>query len=230
MRKAESARQEAADGRASVRRRSQRIAEKRGLLFNPYTTRDVVAVAALLTARFGAAAARDSPGDVPRRLQKKLGKAAGRAVFDDLRAADDREAPTIGPGRFEYQLPPATAPGSVVIDDGSFQPTPISGGPVLRESTCGVERAARRREAIEDGAPDPPAGRRWATSSRSSSWRSTSTGAGTTLGRAASRTAVRRHRPRPRLRLDRDVVAGRQHRHLRREPVRNDLSGAAAGR
>ena len=109
--------------------------EKRGLLFNPYTTRDVVAVAALLTARFGA-----NGGSEIRRamfldaLQKKLGKATGRAVFDDLRAANDGEAPTIGPGRFAYQLPPATAPGSVVIDDGSFQPAPISGGTVSRES------------------------------------------------------------------------------------------------
>ena len=109
--------------------------EKRGLLFNPYTTRDVVAVAALLTARFGA-----NGGSEIRRamfldaLQKKLGRATGRAVFDDLRAADDGEAPTIGPGRFAYHLPPATAPGSVVIDDGSFQPLPISGGTVSRES------------------------------------------------------------------------------------------------
>ena len=196
--------------------------KKRGLLFNPYTTRDVVAVAALLTARFGA-----NGGSEIRRamfldaLQKKLGKATGRAVFDDLRAADDGEAPTIGPGRFAYQLPPAAAPGSVVIDDGSFQPLPIPGGTVVAGEPRSVERAARRREAIEDRPPDPrrraagglllPAvlhgGRPpWGRVRRS--WR------------AASRTAVRRHRPRPRLRLDSDVVAGRQHRRLRREPVR----------
>ena len=109
--------------------------KKRGLLFNPYTTRDVVAVAALLTARFGA-----NGGSEIRRamfldaLQKKLGRATGRAVFDDLRAADDGETPTIGPGRFAYQLPPAAAPGSVVIDDGSFQPAPLSGGIASQES------------------------------------------------------------------------------------------------
>ena len=89
-------------------------------------------------------------------LQKKLGKAPGRAVFDDLRAADDGESPTIGPGRFAYQLPPAAAPGSVVIDDGSsFQPAADLGGIASSREPCRVERAARRREAIEDRPPDP---------------------------------------------------------------------------
>ncbi|HEU0305275.1 MAG TPA: penicillin acylase family protein [Gaiellaceae bacterium] len=109
--------------------------KKRGLLFAPYTPRDVVAIAALLTARFGA-----NGGSEIRRamfldaLQKKLGTEPGRAVFDDLRAADDAEAPTIGPGRFAYQLPPPTAPGSVVIDDGSFQPAAVSGGTTQLQS------------------------------------------------------------------------------------------------
>ena len=53
--------------------------KKRGLLYNPYTARDVVAVAALLTARFGA-----NGGSEIRRamfldaLRTKLGPAAGR--------------------------------------------------------------------------------------------------------------------------------------------------------
>jgi acyl-homoserine lactone acylase PvdQ len=89
----------------------------------PYTTNDVVAVTALLAARFGA-----NGGSEARRamfldaLRKELGAAKGRAVFDDLRAADDAEAPTIAPGRVAFHRPPASAPGSVVIDDGSFEP------------------------------------------------------------------------------------------------------------
>jgi acyl-homoserine lactone acylase PvdQ len=75
--------------------------KKQGLPITPYTTNDVVAVGALLAARFGA-----NGGSETRRamfldaLQRALGKEKGRAVFDDLRASDDTEAPVISPGRF----------------------------------------------------------------------------------------------------------------------------------
>lgn len=101
--------------------------EKRGLLFTPYTVRDVVAIGALLAARFGA-----NGGSETRRamfldaLRTKLGAGPGRAVFGDLRAADDAEAPTIGPGRFPFLQPPAAAPGSIVVDDGSFTPAVLT--------------------------------------------------------------------------------------------------------
>jgi acyl-homoserine lactone acylase PvdQ len=101
--------------------------KKGGFPVVPYTTNDVVAMGALLSARFGA-----NGGSEPSRsmfldaLQRKLGKEKGRAVFDDLREADDREAPVISPGRYPYALPPQSAPGSVVLDDGSFQP--VGGG------------------------------------------------------------------------------------------------------
>lgn len=96
---------------------------KAGLPITPYTANDVVAVGALLAARFGA-----NGGSETRRslfldaLQDRLGAARGRAVFDDLRAADDPEAPVTSPGRFPYALPPESAPGSVVLDDGSYVP------------------------------------------------------------------------------------------------------------
>ena len=95
-----------------VRRRPQRGLQEGDLPFNPYTARDVVAVGALLAARFGA-----NGGSEPRRamfldaLRKRLGEAKGKAVFDDLRAADDGESPTIDPGRFAFHLPPAASPG-----------------------------------------------------------------------------------------------------------------------
>ena len=151
-------------------------------------------------------------------LQKKLGKAAGRAVFDDLRAADDAEAPTIGPGRFEYQLPPATAPGSA-IDDGSFQPTPISGGPVTRESHAASNALLVGAKRSKTGRPILVGGPQVGYFSRSSSWRSTLTGRVRRSARCfpdcrSSSSAVAPTTP------DRDVVAGRQRRHLRREPVR----------
>ena len=108
---------------------------KQGLPITPYTPNDVVAVGALLAARFGA-----NGGSEMRRamfldaLQRALGKEKGRAVFDDLRASDDTEAPVISPGRFPYAKAPGSAPGSVVIDDGSFQPLSpaLASAPLVR--------------------------------------------------------------------------------------------------
>ena len=103
---------------------------RQGTLVTPYTARDVVAVGALLAARFGA-----NGGSETERamfldaLRDKLGSARGRAVFDDLRSADDAETPVVAPGRFRFHVPPATAPGSVVVDDGSFTPLSVSGAP-----------------------------------------------------------------------------------------------------
>lgn len=94
----------------------------------PYTARDVVAVGALLAAQFGA-----NGGSEPRRsmfldaLRRRLGETKGKAVFDDLRAADDGESPTIDPGRFAFHRPPAASPGSVVLDDGSLAPVKLFG-------------------------------------------------------------------------------------------------------
>lgn len=102
--------------------------KRAGTLVTPYTTNDVIAMGALLTARVGG-----NGGSEARRamfldaLQDRLGKEKARAVFDDLRASDDPEAPVISPGRFPYELPTATAPGSVVLEDGSY--TPIGGAP-----------------------------------------------------------------------------------------------------
>lgn len=122
--------------------------KERGLLFTPYTVRDVVAIGALLAARFGA-----NGGSETRRamfldaLRRDLGAGPGRAVFDDLRAADDAEAPTIGPSRVPFLQPPATAPGSVVVDDGSFTPAmlpPANLGLDSRTASNAVMLGAKR--------------------------------------------------------------------------------------
>jgi acyl-homoserine lactone acylase PvdQ len=106
-----------------------------------FTVNDVVASAALIAARFGA-----NGGDEPRRsefldaLQRRLGPAKGRAVFDDLRASDDPEAPASLPGSFPYEQVPANAPGSVVLDDGSVVGfTPGSQRPALRRRLDGAD-------------------------------------------------------------------------------------------
>ena len=93
----------------------------RGSAARPWTRNDVIAVATLLGAVFGAGG-----GDETRRsmflsaLQQRLGAERGRVVWDDLRELNDPEAPVSAPGgAIVHGLPPT---GSVVIDDGSFEP------------------------------------------------------------------------------------------------------------
>ena len=47
-------------------------------------------------------------------------------MFADLREANDPEAPVTVPGSFPQELPSSPAPGSLVIDDGSFTGAPLS--------------------------------------------------------------------------------------------------------
>ena len=100
---------------------------KQGTLVTPYTARDVMAVGALLAARFGANGGSETQRSMfLDALRNEMGATKGRQVFDDLRAPNDVESPVIGSGPFPYHLPPPTAPGSVVVDDGSFKPVPSS--------------------------------------------------------------------------------------------------------
>ena len=133
--------------------------KKRGLLFDPYTVLDVVAVGALLAARFGA-----NGGSEPRRamfldaLRKRLGVTKGKAVFDDLRADDDDESPTIDSGRFPFHLPPSVSPGSAVLDDGSFTTVAQSGAassldsrPASNALLLGAKRSKTGRPILVGG-------------------------------------------------------------------------------
>src|SRR6266508_1059621 len=84
-----------------------------------WTRNDVVAVAALIGARFG-----KGGGDEARRaqflaaLQQRLGDGAGRKVFNDLREQRDPEAPVSVPGKFKLVSGEGT--GNAVIDAGSI--------------------------------------------------------------------------------------------------------------
>ncbi len=101
--------------------------EEKGLPVAAWTPSDVAAVATVLAARFAA-----DGGDEARRseflaeLQRRLGPAKGRAVFDDLSELDDPDAPVTAPGTFPYEPRARNAPGSVVLAPGSFLP---AGGP-----------------------------------------------------------------------------------------------------
>jgi acyl-homoserine lactone acylase PvdQ len=86
-----------------------------------FTPTDVVACAALIAARFGANGGQEVANSMfLDALEKRFGEAEGRRVFDDLREANDPESPVSVPGSFPYQLPVSSAPGAVVVDDGSY--------------------------------------------------------------------------------------------------------------
>jgi acyl-homoserine lactone acylase PvdQ len=125
-----------------------------GIPVTPFTSNDVVADAALIAARFGA-----NGGSEPARsmfldaLQRRLGAEKGRAVFDDLREANDPEAPVTLPGRFPQEAPASGGPGSVVLDDGSFAgaATPPSPGAMSNAILIGAARSATRHPLFVAG-------------------------------------------------------------------------------
>jgi acyl-homoserine lactone acylase PvdQ len=101
--------------------RAQRIPER------PYTINDVIAAAALIASRFGANGGQEVRNSMfLSALEEKLGPAQGQVVFRDLREADDPEAPVTVPGTFSYEQPSSPAPGSVLVDDGSFEGAPLA--------------------------------------------------------------------------------------------------------
>jgi len=110
----------------------------------PYTVVDVVAAAALIAARFGANGGQEAANaQFLDALQDRLGIAKGRDVFDDLRTANDLEAPVSLPGSFAQELPPAGAtPGSVALDDGSFATAPRSVSAMSNALLIGKSRSA----------------------------------------------------------------------------------------
>ncbi len=92
----------------------------------PWTRTDIIATNALKDQFLG-----EGGGDEARRsqflggLQDQLGAGKGKSVFNDLRQHVNNGSPTTVDGRFPYeQLPKNGSPGSVVLDAGSYVPTP----------------------------------------------------------------------------------------------------------
>ena len=85
------------------------------------TVADSISLFAFIGSIFGnGGGAEVQNADFLARLQAKLGKAAGLAVFRDLREANDPEAPVTTTKSFPYELVPrGPTPGSLVIDPGS---------------------------------------------------------------------------------------------------------------
>ncbi|QEC49992.1 penicillin acylase family protein [Baekduia soli] len=106
----------------------------------PFTRIDIYAVNALVGQIFG-----QGGGDEVRRaellsgLEKRLGAADGRSLFNDLSEHNDAEAPNTTDRSFPFLPVPAKATGNRVVDDGSF--VPATGANTL----AGAARAAAAR-------------------------------------------------------------------------------------
>ena len=88
----------------------------------PWTMTDLISISGFIGSIFGRGG-----GDEARRslfldaLRKRLGEAQGTAVWNDLRNYSDPEAPASITNRASWITEPDTAPGSAVLDDGSFE-------------------------------------------------------------------------------------------------------------
>ena len=99
----------------------------RGIPVTPFTANDVIASAALIAARFGTNGGQEVQNSMLLdALADRLGEADARRVFADLREANDPESAVSVPGSFPQQSPASPAPGSVVLDDGSFTGAPLT--------------------------------------------------------------------------------------------------------
>ncbi len=102
----------------------------KGIPAAPFTANDVVASTALIAGRFGANGGREVENSMfLQALEERLGESQALRVFADLHDSNDGEAPVSIPGSFPYELPAATSPGSVVVDDGSFVGVPFEQPP-----------------------------------------------------------------------------------------------------
>lgn len=87
----------------------------------PWTRNDIFALNSLKGEFVG-----EGGGDEAKRsmfldaLQTQLGDEEGLAVFDDLRETNDPESPVSVPGSVQFQAPPRSTKGNMILDDGSF--------------------------------------------------------------------------------------------------------------
>jgi len=117
---------------------AQRVATKTPGIA-PWTPNDVVAMATLIGARFGAGG-----GDEVRRsmfldaLRKALGRPKADGVWSDLRETQDPETLVTSPGTFPWGASQENGAGNAVVDDGSFALATAVGAPRRSavRSTC----------------------------------------------------------------------------------------------
>ncbi len=100
----------------------------------PWTRNDVYAVNALKGQFLGQGGGReDLNSEFLSGLQQQLGKGKGFQAFNDLRQFKNPKSVTSVGGTFPYGHIPKKHPGSVVLDNGSFTPTPAAPASIARK-------------------------------------------------------------------------------------------------
>lgn len=100
----------------------------------PWTRNDVYAVNALKGQFLGQGGGREAQNaEFLNGLQQKLGRGRGFAAFDDFRQFKNPRSVTSINGTFPYGHIPAKHPGSVVLDNNSFKPTPAVPASIARK-------------------------------------------------------------------------------------------------
>jgi len=155
-------------------------------------------------------------------LEHQLGHGRGFAAFNDLRQFKNPRSVTTVNGSFPYGHIPARHPGSVVVDNGSYQATPSAkalSAKYDKKSINASNELMVSGKTLDDGAPHP--GRRSADQLLHAGIRLRDRHA-----RAAQQLARRHLRPLPGLSADRAHSAFLQHPDLgqrgHHRPVRGD--------
>jgi acyl-homoserine lactone acylase PvdQ len=87
----------------------------------PYTRTDIYAFNALKDQFVGEGGGNEAPrAEFLSALERRFGAKKGLAIWNDLREPNDPEAPASVPGRVQFQAPPKSTGGNVVLDSGSL--------------------------------------------------------------------------------------------------------------
>ena len=109
----------------------------------PWTRNDVYAVNALKGQFLGQGGGREAQNsEFLNGLQKQLGKGRGFQAFDDFRQFKNPRSVTSVNGNFPYGHIPRKHPGSVVLDNHSFTPTPAVPASIARRFATGPVQAS----------------------------------------------------------------------------------------
>jgi acyl-homoserine lactone acylase PvdQ len=90
---------------------------------HPYTRTDIYALNAVKDQFVGEGGGNQAPNaEFLSSLQRRLGVKRGLAVWNDLREANDPEAPASVPGKVQFQPTPKSTSGNVALDPSSLSP------------------------------------------------------------------------------------------------------------
>jgi acyl-homoserine lactone acylase PvdQ len=120
----------------------------------PFTRNDIFASNALKDQFFGEGGGNEAVNsELLSGLEHRLGTKKGYSVFSDLRENLNAGAPTTVDGTFNYDHDPTTpgAPGSVVLNAGSFTATPSVSSAVENTLPKPIERAHESNELMVEG-------------------------------------------------------------------------------